>query len=60
MAVTLDISSMRYSIQVQQKVVTRDSYGAETITYVTTYTLKAGRKYLSGTKGIDAEEIFAA
>lgn len=56
--ITLDVSSMRYKILVKQPTVTRDEYGAEKITYTTLHTLKASKKHIGGSKGVDSNEIF--
>ena len=49
---------MRHKILVQEKTVNRDEYGAESISYTTVFTLKAAVKYVGGSKGTDANEIF--
>ncbi len=51
---------MRHNIIVQQAVSVRDIYGAETITYETVFSIKAEVKYVSGSKGVDANEIFTS
>jgi hypothetical protein len=58
---TLDINSMRYNISVLKKRVVRGEYGSESIEYDTIYNnLKAGIKTITGSKGVDNEEIFTS
>lgn len=56
----MNIGEFRYKIIIQQPTLTKDEYGAESITYTTVYTLKAAKKQLGGSKGVDAEEIFTS
>jgi SPP1 family predicted phage head-tail adaptor len=52
--------AMRYDIILQEKVVTKDDYGSDHITFVDKYSLKAELKYLNGLKGTNAGEIFTS
>jgi head-tail adaptor len=54
----MNIGEMRYKIIVQQKVSTRDVYGAVSSSYEDLYNLKASVKYNGGSKGVDNSEIF--
>ena len=56
----MNISDFRYKIFIQLPTATKDEYGAESIVYTTIYTLKAGKKSLGGSKGIDANEVFTS
>lgn len=56
----MNVSEFRYKINILQPTTTKDSYGAEVITYTTIYTLRASKKYAGGSKGIDANEVFTA
>jgi SPP1 family predicted phage head-tail adaptor len=54
----MNIGEFRYTIVVVQPQTVRDSYGAESVTYTTAYTLKASVKYVGGAKNINNNEIF--
>lgn len=54
------LNDYRRTIQILEKVVTRDEFGSETISYSELYTLRAGVKDFGGSKGVDAEEIFSS
>lgn len=56
----MNVNNFRHKIYVQQPVAVRDIFGAETITYETVFILKAEVKYVSGSKGVDANEIFTS
>jgi SPP1 family predicted phage head-tail adaptor len=56
----MNINNMRHKIYVKQAISVRDAFGAETITYETVFKLKAEVKYISGSKGVDANEIFTS
>jgi len=56
----MNVSEFRYNIEIQQPTSTKDEYGAESITYTTIYNLRAAKKSLGGSKGVDAEEVFTS
>ena len=51
---------LRHVVTITQLTTVRDAYGAVTESYSTLYTLRAGVKSLSGTKGIELKEIFTS
>ena len=54
----LVLGSLRYSIQILNKVSTKDEYGAETSYWNPLTTLRCNRKFVSGEQTIDGKEIF--
>ena len=56
----MNINEFRYDILIQEAVKTKDSYGAENVTYTALFTLKAAKKPAGGSKGIDSAEIFTS
>jgi len=51
---------LRHEITVQSLSSARDEYGAITETYSTFAVLRAGVKFISGTKGLDNKETFSS
>lgn len=52
------LGNLKYSIQVISKAVTKDEFGAETVTWNNSFKLRADRKFVSGDKTIDNKEVF--
>jgi len=56
----MNVSEFRYTITIQTPTNTKDDFGAEAISYTTLYTLKAAKKHIGGSKGVDANEVFTS
>ena len=54
----LIIGELRYSMQILNKVSTKDEYGAETSYWNHLTTLRCNRKFIGGDKTMDNKEIF--
>lgn len=54
----MNVSSFRYKIVIQQVTRTKDEYGAENEVWSTYKTLRAGKKDVGGSKGVDNLEVF--
>lgn len=52
------LGDLRYSLQVVEKNVTKDEFGAENVSWKDKIRLRAGRKFVGGEKSIDNKEIF--
>ena len=57
---TLIPGDFRHSITLHKLSVSKDDYGSAKEVYAQYKTLRCAVKYLSGTKGIDLEEVFAS
>lgn len=56
----IQVGEMRYTIKVKSLSSVKDEYGAAEEVYTNLVTLRASVKYLSGSKGIDLNEIFTS
>lgn len=56
----LNFGNMRYVIEVQESITSKDQYGSQVEVFSTIYTLRAQIKYVSGNKGLNNEEIFTS
>jgi SPP1 family predicted phage head-tail adaptor len=54
----MNINDFRYDIIIQNKQITRDSYGGTNEQWVDFLNLKGSVKYNSGSKGVSNEEVF--
>lgn len=52
------LGDLRWKLEIIQPVLVKDEYGAENTTWQVLTTLRAGKKEISGTKLIDAQEYF--
>lgn len=53
------LGNLRYPIQILSKSTTIDEYGAESITWNSVMSLKAGVTYGKGKKGVEDKEVFS-
>jgi len=54
------VGDMRYKIIVNESTKYKNSYGEEIETWATVHTLRAIKKYIGGSKGINNEETFTS
>lgn len=52
------LGNLRFSIQVISKTVTKDEFGAETVTWSNSIKLRADKKFAGGDKTVDNKEVF--
>jgi head-tail adaptor len=50
--------NLRHIITIKQPIVTKDAYGAEKQTWLDFLILRAGVKYITGSKGVNNNEVF--
>ena len=54
------VGDLRYKLEVIKPTLTKNSYGEAIETWSNLHTLRAARKYLGGSKGIDNSETFTS